>query len=127
MKIIQSLLTIIILGIVMHAGATDRYWGNTGTDFNDGASWVGGTAPNTGDRGYFAETPTMQPYLSESKSVFGIFFTPRLGTNATAATSAYGGYVLSGAPGTVLTLTASAYNHSGVYMIDQCTTGTNKI
>ena len=34
--------------------AVDRHWANTGTDFNAGASWSGGTAPGTSDRAFFS-------------------------------------------------------------------------
>ncbi len=114
------------VGMEVLAGV-DRYWGNTGTDFNAGASWTNTTAPGSGDRAFFATDRVTQPRLSTSASVFGLFFTPGLGTNSASATPACGGYVLSGEPGTVLTLTASGYNYSGVYMIEQCTTGTNVI
>ena len=116
-----------VITATLTAQATDRYWANTGTDFNDGGSWIAGTAPSTNDRAYFAATPTMQPYVSASKTVYGLFFTPLLGTNVSGASSAYGGYVINGAPGATLTLTASGYNNSSYYMLEQCTTGTNII
>ena len=107
--------------------AVDRHWANTGTDFNAGASWSGGTAPGTSDRAFFSTAMSSQPDVSASTSLYGLFFTPALGTAASAATSACGGYVLTAAPGAALTLTASGYNYNGVYMLEQCTTGSNII
>ena len=70
---------------------------------------------------------TTQPNVTSSQTLDGLFFTPALGTSSSSATSACGGYVLTAAPGAALTLTASGYNHNGVYMLEQCTTGSNII
>jgi autotransporter-associated beta strand protein len=107
--------------------AADRYWANSGTDFNAGASWTGGVAPGAGDRAFFTAAPAMQPQVTAPATLFGLFFTPALGTDAGAATADCGGYVLEAAPGVSLTLTAAGYNWNGVYMMEQCTTGTNRI
>ncbi len=50
-----------------------RTWANTGTDFNAGASW-GGTAPGSGDVGLFSSAPTMQPNLTASLTIAGLYF-----------------------------------------------------
>lgn len=113
--------------LALPAVAADLHWANTGTDFNSGASWTGGTAPGPADRAYFSTSMATQPQVTSSKALHSLFFTPVAGTAETAATSACGGYVLSGAPGTTLTLTASGFNWNGVYMMEQCTTGTNVI
>ncbi len=107
--------------------AADRYWANSGTDFNAGASWIGGVAPGAGDRAFFTATPAMQPQVTAPATLFGLFFTPALGTGAEAATADCSGYVLDAVPGASLTLTAGGYNWNGVYMMEQCTTGTNRI
>ncbi len=44
-KIVELMFVISFITFVYCANAVDRYWNNTGTDFNDGASWIGGTAP----------------------------------------------------------------------------------
>lgn len=107
------------------ASAADRHWANVGTDFNDGANWTGGVAPGTGDRGFFSTALVAQPRVTASRTLFGVYFTPALGTAAGSATAACGGYVLGGEPGAALALTASGYNYNGVYMMEQCTVGTN--
>jgi autotransporter-associated beta strand protein len=60
------------------ANAVDRTWGNTGTDFETGANWVGGIAPannTTGDRGVFtAATATYNPEFTADRSIRGLQF-----------------------------------------------------
>ena len=70
-------------------------WSDTGTNFNSGSSWTGGTAPTTADVAAFTiASPTNQPALSSSLSVGGLYFT-------------VGGYTLSAASGQTLTLVGS--------------------
>jgi autotransporter-associated beta strand protein len=126
-KIVELMFVISFITFVYCANAVDRFWNNTGTDFNDGASWIGGTAPGKNDRAYFYDDMAIQPYLTASTTLHSLFLTPASGTSASDATSAAGGYVLSGSPGTTLTLTSTGHNHGGVYMMEQCTTGTNVI
>src|SRR6266404_318627 len=54
---------------------TDPTWGNTATDFNDGASWVGGVAPGTSDIGTFSSATTFQPNVTANISIAGLDFT----------------------------------------------------
>src|SRR5438270_236488 len=51
----------------------ERDWGNTGTDFNTGANWVGGTAPGAGDVAYFKTAEVTNPNLSASVSIAGFY------------------------------------------------------
>ena len=51
-----------------------RVWANTGTDFNDGGSWVGGIAPGAGDVAAFDAAVVTQPNLSTSLSISGLYF-----------------------------------------------------
>ena len=91
-------------------------WSNTGTDFNTGASWIGNTAPGTGDNATFTGAELTNPNLSASLTIQGLTF-------STATSS---GYTLSAAAGQSLTLTntgtgaASAINAAN-------TSGTNLI
>src|SRR5207237_901674 len=49
-------------------------WANTGTDFNTGSSWVGGTAPGAGDVALFTAAEATNPNLSSSVSIAGFYF-----------------------------------------------------
>src|SRR5262245_41316476 len=51
----------------------ERDWGNAGTDFNSGANWVGGIAPGLSDVAWFKTAETVQPNLSASLSIAGLY------------------------------------------------------
>src|SRR5438552_14248873 len=51
------------------AQAGNKTWGNTGTDFNAGASWSGGTAPGSSDVAVFNSAKITQPNLSASLTI----------------------------------------------------------
>ena len=57
-------------------------WNNSGTDFNAGASWTGGTAPGAADIATFTGARTTNPALSAAATVRGLAFSD-------AASSAY--------------------------------------
>jgi hypothetical protein len=73
----KSLRVVVIFAIsaawpqVMHG--VQRTWNNTGTNFNDAASWAGGV-PGPGDVAVFNAGPAMQPNLSASVSIAGLYF-----------------------------------------------------
>jgi autotransporter-associated beta strand protein len=59
------------------ANAVDRTWGNTGTDFETGANWAGGTAPanSNADLGRFtAATATFNPEFTADRTIRGLQF-----------------------------------------------------
>src|SRR5947209_792228 len=58
-------LAILTIGVFV-VQALARTWGNTGTDYNTGSSWSGGTAPGAGDVGQFSSAEVTQPILSSS-------------------------------------------------------------
>src|SRR4029077_5001093 len=51
------------------AQAANRTWGNTGTNFNTGTSWSGGTAPGSSDVAVFNVAMVTQPNLSGSLTI----------------------------------------------------------
>jgi len=67
-------------------------WKNTAgnTDFNTGASWVSGAAPGAGDVGAFAAARVVNPNLSASLSISGLYFkgTGSSGYDVTSSSSA---------------------------------------
>ena len=67
---------IVLLGLALGAGATDRTWlGNTDTDFENTANWVGGTAPGpANDVAVFDSAGTYQPSLTASRNIMGLNF-----------------------------------------------------
>ena len=85
-------------------------WNNTGTDWNNGSSWTGGTAPTlTADVANFATAASTNPNLTSSLTI----------TRVTASTTTDSSYTLSSSgPGVALTLlgtgttTSSALNYS---------------
>jgi fibronectin-binding autotransporter adhesin len=101
-----------------------RTWGNTGTDFNTGSNWVGGTAPGAGDNANFTAAEVTNPNLSSSVSIAGLFFK---GTGSS-------GYDVTASIGTSFTLTGSSTSGSGgtsnsdsAAIRSDATSGTNTI
>ncbi|MGI9087124.1 MAG: beta strand repeat-containing protein [Chthoniobacterales bacterium] len=103
-RIAISLAAIALTSLLLSqsAQAAARVWGNTGTDYNAGASWVGGVAPTTGDVGEFTAAEITQPALTASLSNSGLYF---MG----AASS---GYDITAAAGITLTLTGRSTSGS---------------
>lgn len=97
------------------AEAADINWNNTGTDFNDGASWVGGLAPGSADIARFPDAPVTSPNLSASATVQAFRF---LSTTP--------GYTLSGNSGTALTVTSTSASATSA-LFGANTSGTNTI
>jgi len=92
-------------------------WNNTGTDFNTGTSWDGGTAPGASDRAVFFSTATNQPSVTADITVSGLTF-DNTGSGA--------GYTLSGTAGEKLTLTSTTSDTNAAIFTTN-TTGTNTI
>ena len=81
-------------------------WANTGADLNAASSYVENRAPTANDVIYFTEPASVQPYLSSSLTVKGVFF-GRYDSSRTTADTDPTGYVFTGADGAVLTLAGS--------------------
>ncbi len=106
------------------AKAALRVWANSGTDYNLGTSWTGGTAPGDGDVGQFNAAPVTQPNISLSLSNAGVFFS---GTGTS-------GYLLNATTGASLTLTgvstsgsSGTSNSSAAAIRGENTSGANTI
>ncbi|MDA3873346.1 MAG: autotransporter-associated beta strand repeat-containing protein [Kiritimatiellae bacterium] len=86
--------------------AADRTWENTETDFNADGSWVGGTAPGSGDKGIFDAAVGTNPNLTAPITLQGIIFRDNADT-----------YTLTSTGGHALTLTNvnTATNNSPFY------------
>lgn len=76
------------------AHATARVWANSGTDYNAGSSWTGGTAPGADDVALFDVAAVTQPNLSASLTNAGLRF----------STVGASGYNITSSAGAVLTL-----------------------
>lgn len=100
------------------ATEVNRIWANTGTDMNDPASYLENLLPGDGDTIYFTEPVKVQPYLTSSLTVKGVFFGLYDGSR-TAAEDDPTGYVITGAEGAVLTLTGQDGN---AYAVNSATT-----
>src|SRR5437667_3633253 len=100
------------------AQAANTTWGNTGTNFNSGTSWSGGTAPGSNDTAVFNVAAITQPNVTGSLSIKTLNF----------STTASSGYDLTSSnTGVKLTLTntgtgassaINAANTSGINTID---------
>ncbi len=67
------------LGLAQSARGAEKDWKSAGTDFNTDANWTnsgGGatTAPGLGDVAWFKTAETVNPNLSASKSIAGLYF-----------------------------------------------------
>ena len=100
------------------ATEANRIWANAGTDMNDPASYLENLLPGDGDTIYFTEPVKVQPYLTSSLTVKGVFF-GRYDGSRTAAEDDPTGYVITGAEGAVLTLTGQDGN---AYAVNSATT-----
>ncbi|MCB1129738.1 MAG: autotransporter-associated beta strand repeat-containing protein [Verrucomicrobiae bacterium] len=80
------LLALAAPALALPLSAASVFWANSGTDFNAGASWIGGTAPGAADIASFAGAKTTDPSLSAPATIRGIAF-----TNAAASS-----YTISG-------------------------------
>jgi len=98
--------------------AGTKTWGNTGTDFNTGASWTGGSLPKqTGDDGAFTGPAVTNPNLSASFDFQAI--------NFSASNSS--GYTLSSS-NTSITLSLESISTGAASAINTAnTSGTNTI
>ncbi|MFL6516361.1 MAG: PEP-CTERM sorting domain-containing protein [Chthoniobacterales bacterium] len=108
---------------VANTQAAQHTWNNTGTDFNTAASWANGV-PGAGDVALFATAEAMQPNLSASDSIAGLYFM--------GATSS--GYDLTNGNNALLTLTGTSAsgsngtsNSSAAAIRSDITSGTNTI
>jgi len=122
--IILSAVSLASLLVCESTQAAVRIWGNTATDFNDGASWTGGLSPAGNNVAKFDIAMVTQPSLSASISTSGIFF-----DNAGSS-----GYNLTSAGAFTLTLTGTntsgssgASNSDAAAIRNEITAGTNTI
>ena len=95
-----------VIKVMTTATEQNRIWANTGTDMNDPASYVENLLPGDGDTIYFTEPVKVQPYLTSSLTVKGVFF-GRYDKERTFAETDPTGYVITGAEGAKLTLTGT--------------------
>jgi len=109
---ILCVLSAVLVGGMASVQAQNITWSNTGTDYNAGASWVGGVAPGSGNRTVFvgAANASFQPNLSANITNDRLTFN---GTNAS-------GYILSAASGSLRLNSNSA-------IFSENTSGTNTI
>jgi hypothetical protein len=102
------------------ARAASAVWQNTGTDFNTGGNWSGGTGtggiPGTGDNATFTGPEVSNPNLSASLTIQGMTF----------STTTSKGYTLSASAGQSLTLTNVGTGATGAVNAAN-TSGTNTI
>src|ERR1700730_14933531 len=98
------------------AYAASRTWSNTGTDFNNGASW-GGTAPGSSDIAVFSNAAVTQPNLSASLTTKELDF---------SATTSSGYDITSTNTSIKLTLTSTSTGTSSA-IFGANTSGTNTI
>jgi autotransporter-associated beta strand protein len=101
LKRIAILFTAILVAVFFAtepAQATAQVWVNTSgnTDFNSGASWVGGTAPGVNDVGRFDAAAVAQPNLSSSLSISGLFFNGGLVSGYDVTSTAGAAFTLTG-------------------------------
>jgi autotransporter-associated beta strand protein len=80
-----------------------RTWGNTGTDFNAGASWTTAVAPGSGDVALFSTPAVTQPNVTASTTIAGLYF----------AAGATGYDLTSSSTATILTLNGTNGTGSG--------------
>jgi fibronectin-binding autotransporter adhesin len=99
------------------AGATNRTWSNTGTDFNAGASW-GGTAPGSGDVAVFANVKVTNPNLSASLTIQELNFSTTASSGYDLTSSSTSIKLTLTNTGTGTTSAINAANTSGTNTID---------
>lgn len=109
--------SILVVGAAPVVHAASITWNNTGTDFNAGASWVGGSAPGAGDAALFSGAAETSPNLSASLVIQQLNFN----------TTATHGYTLSSSDGEIsLTLTNTGTGTGSALYTNQ-NTGLNTI
>ena len=106
----------IALATIQPARANIIDWGNTGSDFNTGGDWVGGTAPGSADIARFSTAKVFDPNLSASLTIQGLTFT-------------VDAYTLTNSGGAALTLTNTGSNDTAQTsaILGANVTGTNTI
>lgn len=94
-------------------------WGNSGTDFDDGASWLGGSSPfvTTSGTAIFNVVAGTNPLLDTSGTINSLQF----------STAAASGYTLSGTNGAVLTLMSTGATAATSALNNAITSGSNTI
>ena len=144
----RALLLVSVLAATLPASAaTVNYvWNNSSTDMLDPASYtvvstgeVSSRLPGSEDLVWFDGLPVKQPYLSGSLTLWGVRFAS---TNDISKSKFYAstddgldgynhcGWVMTGAPGAVLTLTRGAnlgQSENNQSLIASCSYGTNRI
>src|SRR6266513_3325658 len=99
------------------AQAANRTWGNTGTDFNLGASW-GGNAPGINDVAVFSSAMVTQPNLSSSLTIQELNFSATTSSGYDLTSSNTGIKLTLTNTGTGATSAINAANTSGTNTID---------
>jgi fibronectin-binding autotransporter adhesin len=104
--------------------ATQRTWNSIGTDWNTAANWTGGAPTVTNAVGVFNTVESVQPNLSASVSIAGIYF---FGTGSS-------GYDITSTGGAVFTLNGTdptgaggTSNASAAAIRSEITSGTNTV
>lgn len=109
---------LLVIAVLFLAGvslqAANVTWSNNGTDFNDGANWIGGVVPGTGDRADYEDVGNRASNLSAPATIQGLRF------NGTAAS----GYTVSGSS---LTLTSTGTGASSAISSANTDGGSNTI
>ena len=82
------LLALAAPALALPLSAASVFWANSGTDFNAGASWIGGTAPGAADIASFAGAKTTDPTLSSPAAIRGLAFTNAAASSYTISGSA---------------------------------------
>ena len=107
---ILCVFTVALIGGMSSLQAQNITWSNTGTNYNTGSNWVGGSAPSTTNNATFSGAAVTQPNLTANVTNQAVRF------DSTAS-----GYTLSADAGRSLTLTGttvvSAQNTSGTNTI----------
>src|SRR5947207_13247438 len=100
------------------AQAGNKTWGNTGTDFNAGASWSGGTAPGSSDVAVFNSAKITQPNLSASLTIQELNFSTTSSSGYDLTSSSTSIKLTLTNTGTGATSAINAANTSGTNTID---------
>ena len=100
------------------AQAANRIWGNSGTNFNSGTSWSGGTAPGSNDVAVFNAAMVTQPNLSGSLTIQELNFSLAASSGYDLTSSNTGVKLTLTNTGTGATSAINAANTSGTNTID---------
>jgi len=93
-------------------------WGNTGTNFNTGTSWSGGTAPGISDVAVFSSAVITQPNLSGALTIQELNFSVAAASGYDLTSSNTGVKLTLTNTGTGATSAINAANTSGTNTID---------